>query len=37
MMENVYIMCSKWNVNGIEELRKTITEAYKKVNTLERV
>ncbi len=33
MMENAYIMCSAYNIKGIEELRRTIKEAkeeYKK-------
>jgi hypothetical protein len=32
MMENAYVMCSKWNVNGIEQLRKIIIEAKEKYN-----
>jgi len=32
MMENTYIAYSKWNVNGIEELRKIIIEAKEKYN-----
>lgn len=27
MMENAFIMCSIWNVKGIEELRQTIIKA----------
>lgn len=35
MMENVFVMCSPWNVKGISQLQISIKEAKKKLNRME--
>lgn len=35
MMENVFMMCSPWNVKGISQLQISIKEAKKKLNRME--
>lgn len=35
MMENVFIMCSSWNVKGISQLQMSMNEAKEKLNRME--